>query len=80
MTPESDFIVLGCDGIFDYMTSQEVLDVMWDVINKQMASGEAQKDIHSLTALMVDAVLHHAAIKGSIDNLTLIVVCSKGFK
>ena len=28
-----DFIVLGCDGIFDRMTNQHVLDVTWDTIN-----------------------------------------------
>ena len=28
-----DFIVLGCDGIFDRLESQAVLDVIWDTIN-----------------------------------------------
>jgi serine/threonine protein phosphatase PrpC len=28
-----DFIVLGCDGIFDRLNNQHVLDVIWDTIN-----------------------------------------------
>jgi protein phosphatase 2C family protein 2/3 len=28
-----DFIVLGCDGIFDRLNNQHVLDVLWDTIN-----------------------------------------------
>jgi serine/threonine protein phosphatase PrpC len=28
-----DFIVLGCDGIFDRLSNQQVLDVTWDTIN-----------------------------------------------
>ena len=28
-----DFIVLGCDGIFDRLTNQQVLDSAWDQVN-----------------------------------------------
>ena len=29
---------------------------------------------------MVDAAMQRAALKGSIDNLTIVVICSKVFK
>ena len=29
---------------------------------------------------MVDAVLKEAALKGSLDNLTVTIICFKGFK
>jgi hypothetical protein len=30
--------------------------------------------------MMVDAVLKEAALKGSLDNLTVTIICFKGFK
>ena len=27
---DHDFIVLGCDGIFDKMSNKEVVDVVWE--------------------------------------------------
>jgi protein phosphatase 2C family protein 2/3 len=33
-----DFIVLGCDGIFDRLTNQHVLDITWDAFNQTKAS------------------------------------------
>lgn len=41
-----DFIVLGCDGIFDRMTNQHVLDVTWDTIN-QIRSNDIKNGINN---------------------------------
>ena len=27
--PEHDFIVIGCDGIFDKLSNKEVVDIVW---------------------------------------------------
>lgn len=35
-----DFIVLGCDGIFDRLTNQHVLDITWDSFNSTKLSGD----------------------------------------
>jgi hypothetical protein len=36
LTPEHEFIVLACDGIWDVLTNQEVLDFIRVRISKQM--------------------------------------------
>ena len=38
-----DFIVLGCDGIFDRLTNQQVLDASWDTVNIIKASEVRQR-------------------------------------
>ena len=30
-----DFIILGCDGIFDRLTNQQVIDTVWGLIKHQ---------------------------------------------
>ncbi len=50
-----DFIVLGCDGIFDRLTNQHVLDITWDAFNQTKASSETT--IHSVTGKMTDAII-----------------------
>lgn len=29
ITAEDDFILLGCDGIFDWLSNREVIDICW---------------------------------------------------
>lgn len=37
-----DFIVLGCDGIFDRLNNQQVLDACWDT-NNSIKSNEIKQ-------------------------------------
>lgn len=74
-----DFIVIGCDGIFDRMTNQHVLDVTWDTINsiksQEIKDGSAQqKTVHQVTGAMADAILKQAATERSLDNLTIVII------
>ena len=61
---------MGCDGIFDKVTSQAAIRVAWDTIKR----GEAAPN---LTGKVADAVIKEAACQRSGDNLTVIVL---GFK
>lgn len=64
LVPEDWAVVLGCDGIFDYMSDQQVADVVW----KSMAArGE--------DCIMASKAVVQAALRsGSKDNLTAIVM------
>ena len=63
-----DFIVMGCDGIFDKIENEGILDVIWNTVNINKGVeilGNRMPvlgNIHKLTASMTDAVLTEAAV------------------
>jgi protein phosphatase 2C family protein 2/3 len=54
-----DFIVLGCDGIFDKIDSENVLDILWNTIKKNK---DRTGSIHRLSAVMTDELMREAAL------------------
>ena len=71
--------MLGCDGIFDRLTNQQVLDSAWDTMNA-IKSHEIKhnvrtpKTVHQVSGAMTDAVIKQAAVEKSMDNLTIVIV------
>ena len=37
---EHDFILMGCDGIFDKLVNREVIDLIWGDVDKSIAALE----------------------------------------
>ena len=66
-----DFFILGCDGIFDQMTSKEVVDCVWMVFNNEEGT------IHEKCGKAVDLILKTAMIRKSFDNVTCVLVIIK---
>ena len=66
-----DFFILGCDGIFDQMTSKEVVDCVWMVLNNEEGT------IHDKCGKAVDLILKTAMIRKSFDNVTCVLVIIK---
>lgn len=56
-----DFIILGCDGVFDRLTNQNALDMSWDVVNQLRASeiknNSTKLTIHEVTGQIADQLL-----------------------
>lgn len=68
LTQKDQFIVLGCDGIWDVMTSQECVDF----INSSLREGT---DLTSVCEQLCDSCLMEGrGRQGSSDNMTIIVV------
>jgi protein phosphatase 2C family protein 2/3 len=61
---EDEFIVLGCDGLFDVLEPQQVVDF---VRTKLCQHGKIQQAAEELVA--------HAISIGSMDNVSAILVC-----
>ena len=55
---ESDFIVMGCDGIYDKLSNLEIFDVIWKFKQK----GFVRNDIHELSGLVTDAVIDRKSV------------------
>ena len=86
-----DFIVLGCDGIYDRLSSVNVLDSAWSAMNhviktqKESSAIKSKNEgknltIHQITGKMADAILRSSAIERSFDNLTIVIISFKSLK
>ncbi|OQR89515.1 phosphatase 2C [Thraustotheca clavata] len=62
LTPNDDFIVLGCDGLFDVMTPEELAQY----VRPRLALQSVQKTCED--------VVHHALRLGSTDNVSTIII------
>jgi hypothetical protein len=72
----SDFIILGCDGIFDKLTNTEVVQSIWAMSQPgSMGSG-----IFDHSGRCVDNLLKNSLARASLDNLTSILICFENFK
>ncbi len=69
---KNDFILIGCDGIFEKMKNKFVINSVWDVIKKFNF-----KDIHNLTGVCIEKIMNLCIEKESLDNLTLIMISLK---
>ena len=84
-----DYFILGCDGIYDQLSSMDVFKCLSLVLerNKKILKSlnEAEKtglhgnniDIHNTGGDIVDLILKAAMIRQSYDNVTCILVCFK---
>ena len=75
LLPEYDFIVLGCDGIFDRLSNREVISSIWSAIDES-----TPQNIHNACGAGVEGVIKSALAHKSLDNLTSVVIALPGFK
>jgi serine/threonine protein phosphatase PrpC len=73
-----DFIVLGCDGIFDDLSNEEVINAAW-MAYKHRAK-EKNYDIHESTKDACDLVIRVALEKQTTDNLSCIIIGLEGLE
>jgi len=73
----SDFIFLGCDGIFDKLSSEDVVGLIWQKARSEFIRG---KSMHEICGECVNYVLQNAMIKRSFDNVTGVLIVFKHFK
>ena len=68
LTEEDDFLILACDGVWDVMSDQEVVDFVKVYAENQNGSTEEKFDV------IARALVDEALKRGSTDNITAIVV------
>ena len=74
-----DFLILGCDGIYDQLTSQEILECAWMMIenNKKLKDTKKDVDIYNTCSNIVDFILKMSMARKSFDNVTCLIVAFK---
>ena len=65
---KEDFIILGCDGIFEKLDSEEVVEVAWKAIRK------TSTNVHDACGNAVSSILKTSMMKKSTDNVTAILI------
>ena len=73
-----DFIVLGCDGIFDDLSNEEVINAAW--MAYKLRAKEKNYDIHESTKDACDLVIRVALEKQTTDNLSCIIIGLEGLE
>lgn len=86
VTDECDFLILGCDGIYDLYKNEELVDA----VNMCLPSSEnisnfskltsKEITIHSLCGKVVDMIMKTAISRNSIDNITSVLIAFNGFE
>ena len=73
---KSDFLLMGCDGIFDRLDNDRIFKKIWEY-KKQ---GKIIDDIHILCGQIADAIIKYSMEKDSVDNVSVVFVAFKNFE
>ena len=72
---EYNFIVMGCDGIFDVLSNEEILECIYIVLKeKKMTEFINDDDYHELCGDFASMIIKAALAKESFDNVSCIVI------
>jgi len=63
-----DFIVIGCDGIFENMKNKELIEIIWKNTYKETT------DVHNKCGILVESVINECINKKFTDNLTVVLI------
>lgn len=80
---ESDFIVIGSDGLYDRLKNEEIVQALWAVIRKKANSkGTGSLSLEELIqeGCADEAIVNLAMQKHSLDNITAVVIALPGLK
>jgi protein phosphatase PTC2/3 len=80
---EHDFIILGCDGIFDKLENNESISCVWRAVHDNKfhpAVKNQAKDIHKICGMGVEYVMKNSLLRRSLDNVTVVVIGFSNFK
>ncbi len=76
ITNDTDFLVLGCDGIFDQISNKEILDCVW----MTMSESTRTKNINTQCALGADMIMKSSLVRRTLDNVTIAIIAFQNFE
>lgn len=74
----NDFIVMGCDGIYDDLSNEDIVKAIWYVFKNRVK--ERNYDLNLLTKDSCDVVLKYAMDLLTSDNLSCLVIGLEGIQ
>ena len=73
---KSDFLIMGCDGIYDRLDNDQILKKIWEYKKR----GKVINDIHSFCAQITDGIIKYSMEKNSVDNVSVVFIAFKNFE
>jgi len=73
---DTDFILIGCDGIFDKLSNCDVVHSIWSLTSENHAG----KDLNEHSGKISDMIIRNCLASNANDNLTCIFICFENFK
>lgn len=73
-----DYLLLGCDGIFDKISNAEVQKQAWIAAKKNFHSKD--QPIHQICGYVVEQVMKASVSYKTLDNITVVMLAFKNFK
>ena len=70
---DQDFIILGCDGIFDKVSNANIIKRAWNSLQIH----QEDKENNEISGIIVDDILKDWAANKSLDNITWIIIAFK---
>ena len=68
-----DFILIASDGVFDRLSTEEVVGVAWNGVH------EGGQGLNEACGSVVERVMRASMIRESLDNLSVVMIAFKGF-
>lgn len=69
-----DFVILCCDGVFDRLENEEVVQLVWDEVRKHEF-----EDVHSACEHMIQIIFQECVLRMSYDNISIIFLAFENF-
>jgi protein phosphatase 2C family protein 2/3 len=67
--PVYDFIIIACDGVYDKLSSKDVIKKVWN-----SSRSKKLKNIHEALGKSVENILIESMVKKSHDNITAVII------
>ena len=71
---EYNLMVIGCDGIFDVLSNEEIMECVKIVLKEKNIKEIIEDDVHELCGEFAAMIVKGAIAKDSSDNVSCIVV------
>jgi len=72
---DHDFIILASDGIFDKISSEEVVQCIWRCVEEQR-----QPDIHRQIGVCIEGLIKESFMKKTFDNVSCVIIAFSNLK
>eukprot|EP01017_Pseudomicrothorax_dubius_P023902 TRINITY_DN2544_c0_g1_i1.p1 TRINITY_DN2544_c0_g1~~TRINITY_DN2544_c0_g1_i1.p1 ORF type:complete len:537 (+),score=106.58 TRINITY_DN2544_c0_g1_i1:68-1678(+) len=76
LNPENDFMVLASDGLFDVVSNEEVIKLVYETASENFG----KMDLHHLCGVCADNITKLALAKNSNDNVSVVMVALPNFE
>jgi len=80
ITKDHDFIILGCDGIFDKLNNDDVSACVWNSVTVDNKDQKLAQNVHQQSGLAVESILKNSLYRQSLDNVTVVMIAFQNFK